>query len=297
MSRHVEFRRAVFGFNLETSNPLALDVAARLAELLRLDLVGLFIVDERLQRAAEYPAAREFVSGLEGWRPLNPDQLRQELDVAALWAEHALSSRASARKLTSGFRILAGDLSQTLVSFSTASDILVVPAPSAGTANLTRSSSFLSEAAIRSVAAVLLLPPVPAPLRGAVVAIANSPEDRSIQVASAIAAAANEKLIIIETYAAGAVTRPPETGTGPAGIAHIHGGRELLRDPWPSVSPHRPTRGRPYRPHAPEGSPGQNEFSSALARHRNVPVLVLEPADNDDEGKSETRASEAAARG
>lgn len=278
MSVQIEFKRAVFGFDMEASNAGALEVAVRLAELLHLDLIGLFIRDERLDRAAAYPGAREFVPSLQGWRILQTSQLSQELDIAASGAERALRAKATLRRLTCSFNVMAGDVTRLLGSFAAASDILILPEQRSGLAAFRTPASLLLEAASRSAAAVLLVPTNSVLLNGAVLAIATSPEDPSINVAAAIASAAKERLIIIEAYDVASSPSPAQALPFGGACERIYGGKEVLRDPgllFHLIGP--PSEGLIVHTRRPDRYE-QQAFSSALAHFRNAPVLVLEPS-------------------
>jgi hypothetical protein len=75
------FKRLVVG--LEPSAPdRAMRLAVELAELLDLDLLGLFLEDPGLRDLAAIPFVREFRSLGGGWRPIEIDQLTHDLEVA-----------------------------------------------------------------------------------------------------------------------------------------------------------------------------------------------------------------------
>jgi hypothetical protein len=265
-----EFKRALLALDLDAPYRDVIEVAARLAELLKLTLVGLFALDDTLQQLAAYPGAREFVRAGGTWRQIDFDRMVHEQMLAAQAANRVLRELTGASTVPTRFEIVTGPATQAFVSMSCAFDILVVAEPTRASACATRSFSLLLDAAMRSPASVLLVPRSIRRRKGPIVAIAGAPDDPGVAAASAIAEAAHEKLVVIEAYqragpAAGAV---PE-GRRPAGRAltdarHVeallaNGNESLIVITRDSLA-------------------ATDDVGLIIAEQRRVPVLILEPS-------------------
>ena len=68
------FTRIVVGLHHGPAQDAAVGLAADLAELLRLDLFGLFITDESVLSLASLPFAREFRPSGGGWQPIDVER-------------------------------------------------------------------------------------------------------------------------------------------------------------------------------------------------------------------------------
>jgi hypothetical protein len=107
----------------------------------------------------------------------------------------------AAKRLSTGcqFEVARGSMAKTFASISRTDDIVMIVEPQSLAERATQQFSWLLEAAFQSAAAVMLVPPHIARPKGPVVAIATSPDDPSIHAAAALAIAAKEELVIIET--------------------------------------------------------------------------------------------------
>lgn len=277
ISARAQFKRAVLGLQLDVLDRAAIEVAARLAELLQLDLHGLFVLDDTLRELADYPSAREFVLTARGWRPLDLERLLREQDLAARTAQRMFTQVAKAVRVPSTFEIVPGPAARTFASVSGASDILIIAEPRAASACVTRSFSLSVEAAIRSTAAVLLIPRSVLRRSGPIVVVAGAPDDPAIETGSAIANAAQEEMILVEAYEgmSGAacaaaingrlvIQRIPATRRSLADVRHIS---ELIGD-----------RNESLIVFAREGFYAAGDLTGMdIAESRRVPVLILEP--------------------
>jgi hypothetical protein len=177
---------------------------------------------------------------------------------------------------TCRFEVLRGATAEILTSISCTEDILMIVEPAHAADRATRQFTAMSEAAWRSRAAVLLVPPRLARAAGAIVAIAAAPDDPAIEAAAAIAAAAAEELVIVEL--------PPGAGSRSATeFAGATGARpRILRVP-PGTASHRaavlaalgPLRER-LVVMTRAGTDGA--IAALIASQRGVPVLVVEPS-------------------
>jgi hypothetical protein len=120
---------------------------------------------------------------------------------------------------------------------------------------------------------VLLVPDRIARHAGAIVAIAAEPDDPSIEAAKAIAVAAKEDLIVIETFRTtdrehSSATYPTTEGWG-SRISVADGGRAHLSRVWSALHHLQErlvvvTRSDDYSP-------------SSITSMRHVPILIVEP--------------------
>ncbi len=191
-------RRAVLGLQHHPSRH-GLAIAVDVARLLGLDLLGLFVEDESLMRLAALPFARE-LAPLGGWRPVDAAQLARDLQAAASSAHRSFAAAVKDLPTSSDFATMRGSMAAAIASHARPDDIVVLSAPSAVGEYAADAFPLLIESALRSAAAVLLIPRQIARRAGDVVAIAARPDDPSIPLAAGIARAANEELVIIELY-------------------------------------------------------------------------------------------------
>lgn len=198
MPTRAEFARALLALDPDATHREAIAIATELAELLKLDLVGLFALDDTLRALAGYPGVRELLPGSSAWRPVDRERIVHEQMLAAESARRLLNELAGTAGVPTTFEIVSGPLSKAIASLSRASDILVVAEPRRASASMTRSFALLVDAAIRSTASVLFIPRAARRRKGPVVSFACTPDDPGLAVASAIAAAAREELILLQ---------------------------------------------------------------------------------------------------
>jgi hypothetical protein len=269
------FTRLVLG--LEPRAPgHALALAVELAELLRLELLGLFLEDTSLRDLAGIPFAREFRPLGESWHPLDLAELSRHMQLAARTAERLLAEAAKQLSTEWRFEVARGPLTGSIGAVSRAGDIVVIGEPTSAAARAGQQFSWLLDAAFRSAAAVLIVPSQIARFQGPVVAVAATPDDVSLAAAADIAAATNENLIVVDrcataiaqariaalALAAGRsaehIRAAPGDTDDAASLAHVlHSVRERL-----IVMTRRAADGHAV---------------AAIAAARQVPVLVVEP--------------------
>jgi len=193
------FKRVVLG--LEPSAPdQTTRLAAELAELLHLELLGLFLEDPSLRNLAAFPFAREFRLLGGGWHSIELERLSNELEFAIRSAERSFANAVKDFTTRCQFEVIRGAVAQAIDSISRSGDIIVIAEPASPVERVTQHFSWLLNAAFHSTAAVMLVPAQVARVRGPVVAIAVDPADPSIRVAATIAIAANEDLIIVHAH-------------------------------------------------------------------------------------------------
>jgi hypothetical protein len=192
------FKRVVLG--LEPSAPeQTTRLAAELAELLHLELLGLFFEDPGLRNLASFPFAREFRLLGGGWHSIELDRFSNELEFAIRNAERLFANAAKDLKTRCQFEVIREAVAQAIDSISRSGDIIVIAEP-ATVGRVAQHFSWLLNAAFHSAAAVMLVPTQVARARGPVVAIAVDPADPSIGAAASIAIAANEDLIVVRAH-------------------------------------------------------------------------------------------------
>jgi hypothetical protein len=201
MAERPRYRRIVLG--LPYSRPgRGIHMAADMARLLQLDLFGLFVEEERLFGLAAMPFVREFRSIGGCWNTFDVDQLTQDLSIAARNAEKVFTEVAKTVPTAARFEVVRGTMPDIIASISGAGDIVVVAEPENPADHASAQFRAIADAAIRSQAAVLLVPERVARQTGSIVAILSSADDPCFEVAVSVAAAAKEELIVIEAFAA-----------------------------------------------------------------------------------------------
>jgi hypothetical protein len=191
------FRRAVLGLQARAPDR-ALQTAIKMADLFRLELLGLFIEDSDLRSLATMPFAREYHTLSGAWQAIDPHRLARDLALAAGSVERAFAEAARQSGIRSRFERVPGSAAKTIASISQRDDLIMIIQPDSPAERHTQQYSWLIDAAFGSAAAVMLVPTRVVRDAGPVVVIAASPDDRSLPVAAALAAATKENLVILE---------------------------------------------------------------------------------------------------
>lgn len=254
------FRRVILGLR---NNPPhhGLQQAVGIAALLGAELRGLFIQDADLSGLVALPFAREFRLLEGGWRTIDRDELSLALEIAARGAQRSFSDAVRGLKLSCAFEIVHGSISETIASVSRVGDIVVVPESPNPTEQITSQFQSMVDAALCSAAAVMFVPSRVARQSGPIVAIAGIPQDPCIEVASAIAALANERLSIIDAGEVVAGRVSAAASESHMRLSAITAALEPLQERMVVL-----TR---------SGCIGS--LGAAIASNRHVPVLVVEP--------------------
>ncbi len=271
------YRRLVLDLYHGASDAQTIRAAAEFARLLHLDLHCLFIEDEAVHALAALPFAREIRLPTHVWSPMDADTLAAELREAAARTRRALDDVIGGLGLTREFKVLRGDPAECVAGFCGSGDILVVsePAPPARAAHgVARRRRTMHDATV----AVLLLPIGVAAGGGPIAVVLENPSDPALEVACAIAIAADESLTIAMAGAAEATQASERAhalgvprvriavrrmhGTQPDDVLHALG---TLRERLIVMS-----RG---------ASNADAQAASHIAAQRAVPVLLIEKAD------------------
>jgi hypothetical protein len=251
-----------------------MQLAVELAELLHLELLGLFLEDPSLRYLAAMPFVRELRPLEREWRPIDLDQMTHDLEVAVRNAERLFVAAAKDLSTRHQFEVIREAAAQAIASISRSGDIVIITQPSTPAGRAIQQFSWPLEAAFLSDAAVLVVPARIARLAGPVVAVAVAPDDPSIRAAAGIAIAAKEDLVIVHAHEGkgddpGARELAAETGLA---IKHAFTGKVSLSDPAACVEALHHVKERlvviPRGIFAPE-------LALSIASSRRVPVLVI----------------------
>jgi hypothetical protein len=192
MARHSQYRRVVVTVREGTAP--ALRLAAELAQLLELELEGVFVEDEALLTLAALPFARELRLPGHTWQALDPARMLEDFQQAAERARQLLADAAARLGIASGFSVLRGDPAAAAMR-SGAGDILVLAA--SGSAHLPGMLPSAGEAAWHAHAGIMLVPPRIADRRGAIALAVAAASQVGLEIAAAIASRTAEGLLLI----------------------------------------------------------------------------------------------------
>lgn len=273
MSSRSEFRRLVLGIHQETTDPASIRFAADFAELLHLELFGLFIEDENMRRLAGLAGAREFQTLTQRWCEIEVASFSQQMELSARAAQRLISKAASRLRLSSNFEIVRASAKGAL-AVTGASDILAVVEPKYPAGHLAGSFVRLADAALRSSSAVLLVPNRIARTRGTILALAADRDDPSIPAALAIASAAGERLIIVLGQGEAAdpmLAHRLAPGAMPYSVVSLAG------RPTDDIARMLASLDHERLIVATRGTMVSDDKAAGLASGRRVPVLILEP--------------------
>jgi hypothetical protein len=269
------FKRLVLGLQPSAANR-TMQLAVELADLLHLDLLGLFLEDTSLRDFAKIPFAREFRLLGGGWHAIELDQLSHDFELAARSIERMFTDAAKHLTTRYQFEIARGPTAKTIATISRTDDIIMIVEPMSPAERATEQFTWLLQAAFRSAGAVMLVPPHVVRTKGPVVAIAATPDDPSIQAAAAIAVAAKEELVIIDVDSHDAddpYIRKLAADTGLA-IKIVAAANVTLPDPATCTQAFRQTQERLV---VMTRGAFADAAASTIAAARRVPVLVVEP--------------------
>jgi hypothetical protein len=248
-------------------------LAAELADLLQIELIGLFLEDDGLRSLARLPFTREFQLLGGGWRPLDLARLSHDLELAAKSAERAFAETARQHQTRYQFKIIQGPITEAIASVSAAGDIVMLAEHPNPAERMTQQFLWLRDAAFQSPAAVMLVPSRVVRKTGPVIAIAAAADDPSIDTAAAIAATAKADLIVIDAFNDAGTDPRPSVDPGRA-AKRLALGSAALFDPAGAISALRPTEERLI---VMRRGVLDERFASAIAAARHVPVLMIEP--------------------
>jgi hypothetical protein len=197
MTNPGEFRRMVLRLPDSAGDYASVAFTAELAELLGLDLLGLFVEDESLMELAALPGAREFRSLGGGWQYIDAAQLELAARHAAANARRRFGEAARGPRAGMQFDLAKGPVASVFGPQSAADDIIVVIEPKNPAERVTHQFRQLVNVALNAPSAVLLVPSRIRRRAGPIVAVAESAHDPSLAAALRIAASVKERLIVL----------------------------------------------------------------------------------------------------
>ena len=111
-------RRILVALDASPHSQAALEAASELADVLKAELVGIFVEDVNLLRLAGLPFAREvgYPSGTD--RPLDSPSMERELRIQAEQARQTLAGVAVRRQIRWSFRVVRGQVATELLTRS-----------------------------------------------------------------------------------------------------------------------------------------------------------------------------------
>ncbi|HUI22343.1 MAG TPA: hypothetical protein VLZ74_15025 [Methylocella sp.] len=269
------FKRVVLGLQPQTPDRM-MRLAVELADLLELELLGLFLEETGLHDLANIPFAREFRPLGGGWHPIDIDDLLHDMEIAARIGERMFAEATKGLAARSRFAVVRGSTPETIASISQTTDIVMIVEPASPADRVTQQFSWLVDAAFRSAGAVMIVPSHIARASGPVAAIAAAPDDPCIGTAAAIAIAANEELVVVAPYESASDDLPIRklAASAPLKIKHITAGNMPPSDP--AAFSHELNELK-ERLMVMTRDIHRHGIALGLASARHVPILVIEP--------------------
>ncbi len=157
MERFVDFKRMVLGLPHSAIDYASVAFTAQFAELLGLDIVGLFVEDESLADLAALPCVRELRSLGGGWHPIDAVQLAQGTGQARL-THAAFLGGCEGPADRNALQPREGPIADVISSQSTVDDIFAVIEPKNPAERVSHQYRQLVEGAFNAPAAMLLVP-------------------------------------------------------------------------------------------------------------------------------------------
>lgn len=105
------------------------EAAARLAEGLQAELVGLFVEDVDLLDAAALPGTRSVPRHAQAHAPLDAPLMRRALKISAGKARAALAAAAQRRRVHWSFQVARGILAEQVLAVAQSGDLLALGLP------------------------------------------------------------------------------------------------------------------------------------------------------------------------
>lgn len=177
--------------------PDGISAAAEFAQLLQRELVGVYVEDEALCSLAGLPFARELQLPAHAWSPIGTAGVEAAFREAALRLRGILQRQGSHHGVASRFECARGDPAGFVAAMSRETDILAIGLPPGPSGRAFGSFRDAWRAAMRSRAAILLLPARIARRRGPIAAILGDEGLQGAATAATLAAATGEDLLLL----------------------------------------------------------------------------------------------------
>lgn len=188
------FKRMVVGLPQSLPNFGSCSVAADLAERLNIQFLAALIADASVRALVDSPAARELRLLERNWQTIDRSRMLEDLESAAAIARRLVAESTKGRSLDARFDIIQ-DV-DAIGSLIQADDLVVVIDPAHPGERITRQFTCFLGAAVRTAAAVLVLPTQAVRTAGPVVAFATGSQDPSLRIGLQVASALRERLIV-----------------------------------------------------------------------------------------------------
>ena len=120
------YRRLLVGFNHQIESRTALDLAAKLAEAVQTELVGVFVMDQDLLDMARLPFTTEILRASRQTRNLDPAAIELELRATAELMQRRLRQLALRAHRQCSFRTVHGHLLRALMAQAEAGDLILL---------------------------------------------------------------------------------------------------------------------------------------------------------------------------
>jgi nucleotide-binding universal stress UspA family protein len=117
-------RRIVVAVDASPTSVAALEATTQLAAAWGAEVLGIFVEDVNLLKAASLPFAREVGSHSGAFRPIDPDGVRRQLRSQAGRARETLIRAATNHRVTVSFRVARGRVNEELLAALAEADLL-----------------------------------------------------------------------------------------------------------------------------------------------------------------------------
>ncbi len=196
------FKRIVIDLHCSGCDRLIVRHAADLAQVLQLELFGRFFADPAPARLAALPFAREFRPGERAWAPLEGGNVTQELALAITAAERLFKQMAAA--VPRHFQVIHDPALLEHPLDGRGETIAVIHQSGYGD----EPSEQMLESAFQTAASMLILPSGVPPKSGPILAVITGADDPAAGIAAALASAAGERLLRLDSHAGTAMQVP-----------------------------------------------------------------------------------------
>lgn len=268
------FRRLILELGLGEASPETVRAAAAMARRLGAELHCVFIEDAALFDLTGYGFARELRLPAHRWQPIETDRLVAEMSHLADVARRMLAKLGDG--IAPGLEVLRGDPAACLTAMCETGDIVVLAESLGRPRTMLARDPRLREAARRSAASVLLLPPASLDNTDCVAVLVTDPADPSLDAACRIALALELRLVVLlaGTEAAAVIERATRLGIPGSRIAcrtSVDDAPATILAALSGVQAALLVVGPQARlAHSPA-------LAAEIARTRGLPVLVAEP--------------------
>lgn len=195
--RRERIRRIVIGIDSSRASLEAMQCAVLLAAEFNAEIEGIFVEDIHLIDFARLPFARLTSTVTCHSSPVNSSDVERIIHAQAQKARQALAQLGESYGVNFQFRIARGDVEKELISAAESADLLSIGSTGIASAQKKRSGSFAKRVVGQSRSVLILRE---APLRGAIVTLIPTIDERSdavVQIAAALAKAYQRPLVVV----------------------------------------------------------------------------------------------------